>query len=388
MKMGSSRRAIVGFLVSSTLFSISASRVAAQQEKPFVTKPTATSSAKPSANKTPAVKPPAKPAPKVVAPPKMTRDQLETGIAGDQIRLIEFASDRLRHLRGDEINCLDCFASSAGTGNSSLDKKSSAELCKGKWGDFYSKDVVDVSFVFGYEDFYDDAVSGDSIRRETMRRKVLEPCKANPLVQACGFSETDDLDVLEKTVIGPTGKEHTLRLRLTASSYSSSDRINRLYPEEQKAASERASKAFYGGLKTADMLLYIGHARDGGGPDFDPAVKRADGSIDYDYYTTKRPGLEKLTKEMMNAKKSPKILGFLACDSERWSASLTRMAPKSGLILSATKTIALEAAVVQAFLALDSVIWQRCSEGFNKAISQINQYDGKPVLPLKLERFY
>lgn len=393
--MRSGQRVVYIFFAASLLTFSVIFQVAAQQEKPFIVKPSGpssvsggTSGATRSAPK-PVAKPAAKkPAPRPAAPPKMSREDLEEGIAGDQIQLIEFANRRLQHLRGSEINCTDCFASTAGTGDSSLDKKSPGQICKDKWADFYSKETVDVSFVFGYEDFHDDAVSGDTIRRQTMIRKVTEACQPNNLVQACGFKETDDVDVFEKAVRGPTGKRHTVRLRLTASSYSSSDRVNRLFPEEQKLASERASKVFHDGLNSADMLLYIGHARDGGGPDFAPAVRRSNGTIDYDYYKKEQPGLMRLTKEMQALRKSPKILGFLACDSKRWSASLARMAPKSGLILSGTNEIPLEAAVVQAYLALDSVIWQRCSEGFNKALSQVDSYNNQPVLPLSLDRFY
>jgi hypothetical protein len=309
--------------------------------------------------------------------------------------LIDFANGRLEYLRGDEIDCTECFASSAGTGTSTLDGRDSARVCKDKWIDFYSHEPVDVRIVFGYQDSDDDSLAGDGLQRQAMVDRITAKCAEDNLVQACGFSRSpDDADVFERNVRGPDAKMHTMRVRLTASSYSSSDAINRAFSVEQAQKTEQATKVFYEGLKEADMLLYVGHARDGGGPDFKPARRNTAGKIDYPWYRENTPGVDELTKQLMTSGKTPKIMGFFACESERWRARLRNYASKSGLILSATPKMPLEVGVAQAFATLDSAIWQRCGSSFDKAINfnpdanEEMKYGDRKLIPVSITNFF
>ena len=354
--------------------------VSEAQAKPTAPKSSTVKSKKPTASSE-----------KTMAPskPGETSQVLESNAAQRNVNLIDYANRRLKSLRSTEVNCDECFASTTGDGLSTLDAKDPQKICTDKWNDFYSKDVVDIRFVFGYNDSDEETLVGDSIARQSMVDQVTAPCAPDNLVQACGFKRSaDDADTFEKVVVGPAGNDHTIRLNLKSSSYSASDRINKEFLGEQKEKSDEAERTFYRGLREADMLLYIGHARDGGGPDFEAAKRRPNGTTDFDYYRSQAPGMDKLTRVLSEPGQTPKILGFLACDSERWSARLERLAPKSGLILSATPKVPLEAAATQAFLALDSVIWQRCEGAFDKSLNQLKKYDGREYVPMQLKRFY
>ncbi|CAN5708363.1 hypothetical protein BH10BDE1_BH10BDE1_03000 [soil metagenome] len=342
----------------------------------------------------PAVKPLAKTPPKKAT----TRQQDEDQAIARNISLIDFANDRLEYLRGDEVDCPACLASTAGTGYSSLDGKDGARVCKEKWTDFYSNEPVDVRIVFGYQDSDDDSLAGDVLQRQAMVDRITSKCAEDNLVQACDFTRSpDDADVFERDIRGPDAKMHKMRVRLTASSYSSSDAVNKAFSSEQEAKTEQSKKIFYEGLKKADMLLYVGHARGGGGPDFKPARRNEKGKIDYAYYREPPPGVDtgvdELTKALMDSDRSPKILGFFACESEAWRTRLSRYAPKSGLILSATPKMPLEVGVAQAFAALDSAIWQRCGESFDKALNfnpepgEQMKYGATKLVPIKLTNF-
>ncbi len=337
------------------------------------------------------------------APPKRpaSQEKIEADAVVRHIEIIQFANDRLRHLRGDEIDCADCLASSAGEGSATLKDKNSARICKDKWLDFYSKEPVDVRIVFGYQDSDDDNLAGDFLQRQQMIDRITMKCAEDNLVQACDFTRcaadaqgSVDADCFEREVRGPNARMHKMRVRLTASSISASDVVNRALKSEQDAKTEQATSEFYDGLNKADMLLYVGHARDGGGPDFGPAERRLDGSINYDHYRKLTPGLDQMTKELMKRGTTPKILGFFACESERWRTRLTNLAPKSGLILSATPNMPLEVGAAQAFAALDSAIWQRCESSFNRAVNfdpvpgKVEKYDDKKLIPLSLTNFY
>ncbi len=336
--------------------------------------------------KTPAAKTPAQ---KSGKPESESSQVLESNAAQRNVNLIEYANRRLQRLRSTEVDCVECFAATSGDGLSTIDAQDPQKICTVKWNDFYSKDVIDIRFVFGYNDSDEETLVGDSIARQSMVDQVTAKCATDNLVQACDFKRSaDDADIFEKIVVGPAGKEHKIRLKLTSSAYSASDRVNKLFATEQKEKSAEAEKVFYSGLREADMLLYIGHARDGGGPDFAAAKRRANGTTDFDHYRSQTPGMDRLSKVLSEPGPTPKILGFLACDSDRWNARLTRLAPKSGLILSATPKVPLEAAAVQAFLALDSVIWQRCQGSFDNALNELKKYDGKQYVPMQLKRFF
>lgn len=338
----------------------------------------------------PAAKP-AAPAKRAATPTKRASEPSMERLQDEQVQrnvnLINFAHERLKYLRAGEEGCADCLASSVGNGASALDRTDSAKTCKDKWSDFYSKDKIDIRFSFGYTDRDDNSLVDDTIARQSMVDQITKPCESNNLVQACGFTRSpDDADLFERRVRGPNGKRHTLQVRLTSSSFSPSGKVNESLPMEQKEKTEQAASNFYSGLKEADMVVYIGHARDGGGPDFAPAIRK-NGKTDFAKYRAETPGMNRLTQELESGANA-KIIAFLACDSERWSDRLKRLAPKSGIVLSGTPNIPLEAALVQSYLLLDSVIWQRCEGAFNKALNELDSYDDRSLVPLKLQRFF
>ncbi len=328
---------------------------------------------------------------KTPAQGKKTEQEIEQDLVERNLKLIQDTSDALDNLRYEQRSCEECYAGAAGEMAVTMPDASPStakKKCIATWTDFYSKPEIDIRYVFGYGVAEDDRVVDDGLTRQMFIDRVTSACESN--VRVCGFSRSpDDAELFEKTVIGPTGSKHKVKLRLTASSNSSSDRLNQAFQMEQKEKTEHAKRVFFGGLQEADMLMYVGHARDGGGPDFAPAVRRkSDGKIDYEHYSKKKPGIEDLTQALALAKKTPKILGFLSCNSERWLSRLLRMAPNSGLLLSKTDRIAAEAALAQAYSALDSVLWQRCEGSFTEALNQFDSYAGHKLDPISLRRFF
>lgn len=137
----------------------------------------------------------------------------------------------------------------------------------------------------------------------------------------------DDGDIFEKKVENPKGQMQKVRLHLTASSHSPSDAVNRGQSDKQAIQTAIAEKTFFDGICEADTLIYAGHARHGGGPDFSPAKRRADGTTDFQYYEDKGPGLTKLDQAFERAtancgEKRPKIMGMFGCNSEIWRGRL------------------------------------------------------------------
>ncbi len=441
----------MSILITSSLFVLAAvsASVNAAQEEPLMAAVSRKAAA--DAAKVESAKANAKPKAKAVAQPKQTKKPPAVGMDTDraiaipkvavkkapaptseieyikeQEQIIEYANLHLQHLRVKD--CVDCYVSSAGLDDSTLDM-SDAEFnrieqmspkerelaiklrdrviarreCVDKWNDFYNKEPVDpanpdgpkkpvdIRIVLGYLDRDVDSFVGDRLIRQSMVKTLTEPCEANNLVQVCGFKQSvRDGDFFEKEVFGPKGEMQTVRVTLTASSASASDRLNKVEQERQSAVAE---KVFNEGIRDADMLLYVGHARGGGGPDFRPAQRNERGATDLKMYQRDQPGLKALDVAFNNAKvngqkKTPKIIGFLACDAEMWRERLERLAPKSGLLISADDKIETQATVAMAYLALDSVLWQRCPDEFNRAMNTLIDYRKKPMVPIALRRFF
>ena len=156
--------------------------------------------------------------------------------------------------------------------------------------------------------------------------------------------------------------------------------------------SQQAEDTYYGAIKDkAELSIYVGHARDSGGPDFSPADrKKSDGSIDYTRYRLRKPGLKKLEKAFKEADgATPKLMALLACDSTRWETDILKLAPNSGIILSKTDKIALEIEMAFAYTMVDSVLWQRCEGEFNRAMnSVVKARPEEKIVPLSIEQFF
>lgn len=362
------------------------------------------------ATKQPAVKQTATKQPVTARPPKKTAEEeiasAQKEMAREQEDIIRYANSHLQHLRWRQRDCVECYVSSAGSDDSTLAVSDEKKMCVKRWTDFYDKGPVDprkpdgpknpveVRIVVGYLDGDEDSFVSDRVIRQSVVKTLTTPCSPNNLVRACGFKESsDDGDLFEKEVLNPKGEMQKVRVRLTASSYSPSRRINEANPEKQRMQTAVAEKTFYEGIRDADALIYAGHARDGGGPDFSPAVRRSNGTTNFEHYRETEPGLTKLDAAFQAAKvngqkKRPKIMGFFGCDSERWRGRLQAAAPDSGLLLSATDKIAFETMLGLAYITLDSILWQRCSEEFDRAMNTLMDYREKSLVPITMRNFF
>jgi len=358
--------------------------------------PTPTPRARAAASPTPGAAAPATrtaatPRPRPRSTPLTQPPSAGTGSGGANIDLTENQArelytnivDLANHaVRDMQPSCMDCGATTA---DSVFDSRTP---CRRSWENFYSKPEIDMRIAFGYLDAFQ--TTEDRVQAAALIERLTKPCE--PGVAACGFRrDPDDMELLTKTVTGPNGRTHRVKLRVSTSSYSNSETINRREGLDQKIQSLRAEDNFYSGLREADFLLYVGHARQGGGPDFSPSVLNAGRRTDFDYYRRERPGYNRLLTELQAAQlsgRAPKIMGMFACESERFFGDgLRRVAPNTGLMLMGRNAY-FESMMAQTFLALDSTLAMRCEEDFDGALSTFNEYAGRPVSPLRLQNFF
>ena len=293
--------------------------------------------------------------------------------------IVDLANHAVRDM---QPSCMDC-------GVASTDNVlGSRTPCRRAWENFYSKPEIDMRIAFGYLDAFQ--TTEDRIQAAALIERLTKPCE--PGVAACGFRrDPDDMELLIKNVVGPNGGTHRVKLRISTSSHSNSETLNRRNALDQKIQSLRAEENFFSGLREADFLLYVGHARQGGGPDFSPSVLNAGRRTDFDYYRRERPGYNRLMTELQAAQQSgraPKILGMFACDSERFFGDgLRRAAPQTGLMLMGRNSY-FESNMAQTLLAIDSTLAMRCEADYDNALSTFNEYAGRPVSPLRLQNFF
>lgn len=190
-------------------------------------------------------------------------------------------------------------------------------------------EVVELTLAFGYKDTRPTRFVGDRYERIFLIEKVIEPCDGSQN-SACGFKrDGDDSALFYREVTLKNGERVHLQLTIFASSIGPDDDLNRI-SEYQTFISKEAEKNFLESLHTSSVIIYIGHSRDGGGPDFFPPKITSTKNIDYKWYRKQRPGLVKIKKEIASIPDGtkPKTLAILSCNSDTYFNSTNLIADK------------------------------------------------------------
>jgi hypothetical protein len=236
---------------------------------------------------------------------------------------------------------------------------SSAPQCSVMQKSLYSRDTLKVRMVFGYKDARPARFVGDRHERLAFIEKITQACSSESEAQ-CGFVRShDNADLfLKKTVVKK--KSHRVLLWVVNSSVGTDDQENRGDPF-QKWKSKYAEEAFTSGLKEADIVLYNGHSRFGGGPDFTPPVLGAGDIVDPSPYQTARPGLSKMTRALTGSKRL-KMLGLYSCSSSQHFNDEIHTVSKAG-VLSSKVLMYYSDALNQSLTTLEDVLLGRCPRG-------------------------
>jgi hypothetical protein len=208
-----------------------------------------------------------------------------------------------------------------------LRKKTPTLIRTGNIGEFPLQTlagVLDIRVAFGYKDARPARLVADRYERLYLLEKLLSPCsfsKNSTANYACGFQRNlEDSNLLEKTVVLWTAPlPLRIQLRITPSSAGPDDDDNRINPY-QTLVSKISEMNFINGLQNADVVLYVGHSRDGGGPSFFPPVLTRQKLVAYAWYKKKKPGLKQMVNilaHLQNTKRAPLKLGLISCTSTK-----------------------------------------------------------------------
>jgi hypothetical protein len=202
--------------------------------------------------------------------------------------------------------------------------------CQSDYLSLMSRPEINITIAYGYFDL-ENGGTMDTVLSQLFIETMITPCKSWDQ-KTCGFKKSGSRPtILTRKLTGPDGLIKTVRIKVDAPSLSTSDLANQTNPL-QKVRSEAVKKMFLDGLRNSEVTLYLGHSRDGGGPDFDPP-RLKHGHTDYEWYHAN----PKDKKEMMNVLKEnaekSRIIGLFSCSSIRWFAKgFNTDAPASGLI--------------------------------------------------------
>lgn len=202
------------------------------------------------------------------------------------------------------------------------------DLRYSKYNDIYRQKEIQVAVLFGYKDGRPARYVGDRYERAYFIDRLLK----------LGFTQADS-NLTEDTFIyeasrGTFQPSQKLVFHVTHSSVSPDDVENRSDPF-QKWRSEYARQVFANALQNADIILYNGHSRKGGGPDFDPPRCTRAQHVDYPWYQKTRPGLQRMLTALKGAYPGPKLLGLFSCQSDRhFSNALLESNKGIGLIVT------------------------------------------------------
>lgn len=224
--------------------------------------------------------------------------------------------------------------------------------CERVYANAINKGILDIRYALGY---FDDSTGQErvidgknyglspSLDIEIFNglRKELKAGCWSRTKRLCGFDESGDPKfgkvILTKT-IDLQGRKTLVRLTLTQASASNSFIQNKgTLAARQNQLTRQSEDNFFGGLKTADVVFYNGHSRNGGGPDFAPPILNSANKVNYKgYYEVKRPGIIKTIAALKENPNQGFLLGLFSCYSRlHFYDTFMKENPSQRLVLSA-----------------------------------------------------
>ncbi len=272
---------------------------------------------------------------------------LATQAQGDIYDYNFWAYDRIKKYEGQIV------ASGIENSLNLLETNDSPNKCLPVYKNAIEKGVFDIRYALGY---FDDSQGVDILWNNknwglspsldigvynSIRHALTDRCEDNSVLSLCGFTENGDPNygqVLLEKRIKLLGKSVLVKITLTQASASESflDNKNSL-KDRQDFLTAQSEDNYFNGIGVADVVIYNGHSRNGGGPDFNPPILASNLHVNYDgYYRVKKPGITRVLKQIKNSSRKDAVLTFFSCFSKKhFYNDLIKANPKQRLVLSA-----------------------------------------------------
>jgi hypothetical protein len=206
-------------------------------------------------------------------------------------------------------------------------------------------------------------------------------CTGN--LQVCGFQE-DSRGVFSKMVQAPDGQRLRVVVELRDSSVTSEHAQN-VGPlkDQQTAKSDATTQWFFDSIRSSDMVIYNGHSRKGGGPDFSPPRLLSTLHVDYGWYGRHTPGLNRLLAALKASPEKPSALFLMSCNSALLFEQAIKKAAPQTAFAGTNAVIPGDLPTKGALAGMDSFMKFQCKEGFAREM-QSEQALLEQIKPLQI----
>jgi hypothetical protein len=275
------------------------------------------------------------------------------------------------------------------------DDRDRSRICDDMYSKVLAKREISIVFGLGYYDsseggaptysYGDGSQSGMNdtidIAYKSMYRQLFTR-KCSHQLRLCGMKETAD-GRFEKDVKSPQGEKVHVILEMRNSSLTHDHQTN-VGPRlaEQMAKSDATTRWFFGSIPSADVVVYNGHSRKGGGPDFSPPKLLSNAHVNYPWYQRQTPGLNKLLQALEEPAK-PSVLLLMSCNSkELFERKVSAVAPHTAF--SGTKAVIPgDIATKGALGGIDSFLRFQCQDGYTREMNVTDDL-ARQLDPLKI----
>lgn len=237
---------------------------------------------------------------------------------------------------------------------------------------------VKVTLALGYFDGYEKGlkyegenygkhVAVDPFLRAAVDKVLTRDC-GRDLLQVCGF-ELKSINDVEAIYFRGGFDDRIQEIRVISGAlHPRLDVTTGSRAEEQKRRSARTEEAFSKAFLDSDLVVYVGHSRLGGGPDFNPPRLKND-KVDYPSYQKERAGARRTLRAVKDLNRRAQVLALLSCDStDHFLGEIRKSAPD--LQLATMKgNITSEDQMTGGLLAIDLFLRQGHLNGLKTFVS-------------------
>lgn len=180
---------------------------------------------------------------------------------------------------------------------------------------------IDVRVMMGYDDCspndYVCNVNNAIFLRQSLEHMGFERTSPQGLGMFSGApSSAHYFGYKAQTYPLEDGSTRTIRISFASAALTGSHAENVADADDQNQWSTTVLQKFWkGALEEADVALYLGHSRDGGGPDPFMPILDEEKHVKYSAYKKDRPGITFTAKTIKADDQGPEILGLLSCSS-------------------------------------------------------------------------
>jgi hypothetical protein len=250
--------------------------------------------------------------------------------------------------------------------------------CQQRYSRILNDDLIDIRIPIGYFDWtigkevvkdgvrYGFSPSIDLGAYSALKKLLTSSCRGS--TQFCRFAQNGSYKFSKGVEIH--GKKYQVRLEMNFASASELFNKNtEANNSNQEQRSQYMEDFFRSSLQNADAIFYLGHSRNGGGPDFKPPILMSgQNKVNYEgYYKPQRPGY-KMMMSALSVLRKPSIIGLMSCDPrDHFVESLRNAAPQTGVI-SSTAVVTIDEVYTALIGGVDALLRGQCQKTFYKSL--------------------